>query len=47
VEGEQFDQKSVKALAKLATDAGLVLQATKLYAEITGTYCTHRQGESH
>ena len=47
VEGEQFDQKSVKALAKLATDAGLVLQATKLYAEIIGTYYTHRQGESH
>ncbi len=28
----------MKKLAKLATDAGLVLQATKLYREITGLY---------
>jgi len=35
-----FDSKAVKTLAKLATDAGLVLQATKLYREITGLYDT-------
>ena len=33
-----FDSKAVKNLATLATDAGLVLQATKLYREITGLY---------
>ena len=33
-----FDSKAVDALTKLATDAGLVLQATKLYREITGLY---------
>jgi len=44
-----FDSKAVKSLAKLATDAGLVLQATKLYKQITGYYdmATSQDGENH
>ena len=49
VEGDGgFDKKSLAVLANLATDAGLVLQATKLYQEITGLYdaASSRDGEA-
>lgn len=42
-----FDSNAVSKLSKLATDAGVVLQATKLYREITGLHnmLSSRDGE--